>query len=101
MGCPVLGTGQPASHQALLLCLSRPILPPLLSGEQLVPRHAGRPLSVYVPVRLAALLAVCVPRDTGSGEPSAPPRGSDLVLQFQTLLTILKVNVSLRTASAS
>lgn len=65
---------------------SRSVLPPLLSGEQLVSRHAGRSLSVCVPVCLAALLAVRVPWDTGSGEhqPSALP--------VQTLAIVLEVN---------
>lgn len=54
---------------------SRSVLPPLLPGEQLGPRHAGRPLPVRVPVRPAALLAVRVPWDSGSGEPLSAPAG--------------------------
>lgn len=53
-----------------MLCLlpSRPLLPALLPGEQLVPRDAGRLLPVSVPVCPAALLAVCVSWDTGPGK---------------------------------
>lgn len=54
--------------QAAFRLHSRSIVPAVLSGEQLAPRDAGRPLPVCVPVRLAALLAVRVPRDTGPGE---------------------------------
>lgn len=62
-----------ASQPTLFLsmfCLlpSRPVLPALLPGEQLVPRDAGRLLPVSVPVCFAALLAVRVPRDTGPGK---------------------------------
>lgn len=54
--------------QAACRLRSRSVLPAVLSGEQLAPRDAGRPLPVCVPVRLAALLAVRVPRDAGPGE---------------------------------
>lgn len=68
---PCAGWGEPASIRPFRLLPSRSILPALLSGEQLVSRHAGRPLPVRVPLCLAALLAVCVSRGPRPGEP--PP----------------------------
>lgn len=70
---PCAGWGEPAPIRTFRLLPSRSLLPALLSGEQLVPGHAGRSLSVRVPVCPAALLAVCVSRGTRPGEhpPSA------------------------------
>lgn len=82
---PVAGApaGSAFSRPACLLP-SRPVLPPVLPGEQLVPGDAGRPVPVRVPVRPAALLAVRVPRDPGAGEPLA------LTLPLQALVTVLR-----------
>ena len=92
------GAGKSAFPRPVCLLPSRPVLPPLLPGEQLVPGDAGRPLPVCVPVCPAALLAVRVPRDPGAGEPSALPEGvGDSVLLCQTLVIILRVNSPLGT----
>lgn len=96
---PCAGWGEPASSRPFRLLPSRSILPALLSGEQLVSRHAGRPLPVRVPLCLAALLAVCVSRGPRPGEPlpSALPEGvRDPILLVHPLVTALTGNFSLR-----
>lgn len=96
---PQAGWGEPASTRPFCRLHSRSVLPPLLPGEQLVSRHAGRSLPVCVPLCLAALLAVCVPWDTSSGEhqPSALPEGAgDLVLLVHALVLLLQINCSWR-----
>lgn len=82
MGCSLLGADRAEGWGALCQVLaglvllmhfcplcSRSVLPPLLPGQQLASGDAGRPFSVHVPVRLAALLAVRVPWDSRPGEP--------------------------------
>lgn len=79
LGTALQGAGGRACTGPSRLSCSRSLLPAVLPGEQLVPRHARRPLPVRVPVRPAALLAVRVPRHTGAGEPRrggvTPSRG--------------------------
>lgn len=73
---PCAGWGEPTSIRPFCLLPSRSVLPALLSGEQLGSGHAGRSLSVRVPMCLAALLALCVSWGTRPGEhPPSPARG--------------------------
>lgn len=56
-----------------VLLLFRSIFPAVIPGEQLVSRHVGRFLSGSVPVCPAALLALCLSWDQGSGGSATKP----------------------------